>query len=98
MNRSQAEKRIRELHTALRHHDYLYHVKDAPELSDSAYDELFQELKALEEQVRITAAQKTMERQAGRQVRAFVGTGNRQYLTGLKLDGERVLILLDASA
>jgi hypothetical protein len=56
------------------------------------------ELKALEEAVRITAAQKTMERQAGRQVRAFVGTGNRQYLTGLKLDGERVLILLDASA
>ncbi len=56
------------------------------------------ELKALEEQVRTTAAQKTMQRQAGRQVRAFVGTGNRQYLTGLKLDGQRVLILLDGSA
>ncbi len=30
--------------------------------------------------------------------RAFEGEGQRQYLTGLRLDGERVLILLDASA
>jgi Skp family chaperone for outer membrane proteins len=28
----------------------------------------------------------------------FVGEGNRQYLTGLKLDGDHVLILLDSSA
>ncbi len=56
------------------------------------------ELKELEEKVRITADQKTAERQAGRQVRTYVGTGNRQYLTGLKLDGERVLILVDSSA
>ena len=48
MNRPQAEKRVRELHTQIRHHDYLYHVKDRPEISDTAYDELFQELKALE--------------------------------------------------
>jgi DNA ligase (NAD+) len=50
MNRSQAEQRIRELHTQLRHHDYLYYVKDTPELSDAAYDQLFQELKGLEEE------------------------------------------------
>jgi hypothetical protein len=30
--------------------------------------------------------------------RSFEGEGQRQYLTGLRLDGERVLILLDASA
>ncbi|MEO0971802.1 MAG: VWA domain-containing protein [Pseudomonadota bacterium] len=30
--------------------------------------------------------------------RAFEGDGQRQYLTGLRLDGERVLILLDASS
>lgn len=29
---------------------------------------------------------------------AFVGTGDRQYLTGLKLSGERTLVLVDASA
>lgn len=56
------------------------------------------ELKVLEAEVRQVADQKTRERQAGRQVRSFVGTGNRQYLTGLKLDGDRVLILVDASA
>lgn len=31
-------------------------------------------------------------------VRQFIGEGNRQYLTGLKLGGERVLILVDGSA
>jgi hypothetical protein len=30
--------------------------------------------------------------------RSFQGDGQRQYLTGLRLDGERVLVLLDASA
>jgi len=34
----------------------------------------------------------------GDKVRKFVGDGNRQYLTGLTLGGERVLILIDGSA
>ena len=34
----------------------------------------------------------------GDKVREFLGDGNRQYLTGLKLGGERVLILVDSSA
>lgn len=34
----------------------------------------------------------------GDKVREFVGEGNRQYLTGLKLGGERVMILVDGSA
>lgn len=34
----------------------------------------------------------------GQQVRQFLGQGDRQYLTGLKLGGRRVLILVDASA
>jgi DNA ligase (NAD+) len=50
MNRTQAEGRIRELRAVVRHHDYLYYVKDTPEVSDEAYDRLFQELVALEEQ------------------------------------------------
>ena len=33
-----------------------------------------------------------------RSVRTFVGEGNREYLTGLKLGGARILILLDSSA
>lgn len=38
------------------------------------------------------------QQQQGNNSRDFVGIGNRQYLTGLKLGGRRVLILLDASA
>jgi DNA ligase (NAD+) len=49
MTRAQAEQRVRELRTQIRHHDYLYYVKDAPEISDEEYDALFQEMKALEE-------------------------------------------------
>ena len=33
----------------------------------------------------------------GQRVRSFVGQGNRQYLTGIRMGGERVLILVDAS-
>ena len=49
MNRQEAQKRIRQLHAAIRHHDYLYHVKDQPEIADSAYDRLYAELQQLEE-------------------------------------------------
>jgi hypothetical protein len=34
----------------------------------------------------------------GDKVRAFVGDGDRQYLTGLKVGGKRILLLVDASA
>ena len=34
----------------------------------------------------------------GDAVRSFAGEGNREYLTGLRLDGSRILILLDTSA
>ena len=34
----------------------------------------------------------------GDKVRAFVGDGDRQYLTGLKVGGRRILFLVDASA
>lgn len=38
------------------------------------------------------------ENSSGNRVRAFVGEGDRQYLTGLKLGGDYVLILVDSSA
>jgi DNA ligase (NAD+) len=42
------ETRVRELHATLRHHAYLYYVKNRPEISDEAYDELYRELQDLE--------------------------------------------------
>jgi hypothetical protein len=35
---------------------------------------------------------------SGERVRSFVGAGNRQYLTGMRMGGQRVLILVDASS
>ncbi|MBC8948307.1 MULTISPECIES: NAD-dependent DNA ligase LigA [Xenorhabdus] len=43
-------QKIKELRVTLRHHEYLYHVMDAPEIPDAEYDRLMRELKALEEQ------------------------------------------------
>ncbi|MBD1228622.1 NAD-dependent DNA ligase LigA [Xenorhabdus griffiniae] len=43
-------QKIKELRTTLRHHEYLYHVMDAPEIPDAEYDRLMRELKMLEEQ------------------------------------------------
>ena len=39
---------IRRLHETLARHDYLYHVLDAPEISDAEYDALLRRLVALE--------------------------------------------------
>jgi DNA ligase (NAD+) len=41
-------KRVEELRAELRRHEHLYHVMDAPEISDAAYDALMNELKKLE--------------------------------------------------
>jgi DNA ligase (NAD+) len=41
--------RIAELRRLVEHHNYRYHVLDDPEIPDSAFDALFDELKALEE-------------------------------------------------
>jgi DNA ligase (NAD+) len=43
-------ERAEQLRSELNHHNYLYFVLDRPEISDGAYDALFQELKKLEEQ------------------------------------------------
>ncbi len=41
-------RRVEELRAELRRHEHLYHVMDAPEISDAAYDALMNELKKLE--------------------------------------------------
>ena len=56
------------------------------------------DLKSLEEGAkRLSGGEKSRE-VPGDKVRAFVGDGDRQYLTGLKVGGRRILILVDASA
>jgi DNA ligase (NAD+) len=43
------EQQLTQLRTTLRHHEYLYHVQDSPEIPDAEYDRLMRELRALEE-------------------------------------------------
>ena len=44
------EQQLTELRATLRHHEYLYHVLDTPELPDAEYDRLMRELRELEAQ------------------------------------------------
>lgn len=55
------------------------------------------DIKSAEEGVRRLQAA-ALEGQGGTKIRAFQGEGDRQYLTGVKVGGRRVLILVDASA
>ncbi len=50
-----------------------------------------------EEKKRLLALERERE-QEGTRVRSFIGDGDRQYLTGLKVGGERILVLVDSSA
>lgn len=59
-------------------------------------DEIATLRKQIDEIERQTAELRDQGR--GQDVRQFAGDGDRQYLTGLKLGGRRVLILVDASA
>jgi hypothetical protein len=56
------------------------------------------DLKSLEEDVKRLQAGAKREEELGRSLRPFPGQGDRQYLTGLKMGGQRILILVDASA
>ncbi|MFQ5991293.1 MAG: NAD-dependent DNA ligase LigA [Nitrospiraceae bacterium] len=45
---AEAEQRLEHLRRDISRHDYLYYVKDRPEISDAEYDRLFRELTELE--------------------------------------------------
>ncbi|MGC9444173.1 MAG: NAD-dependent DNA ligase LigA [Candidatus Methanospirareceae archaeon] len=50
LSEEEANERIEELRQEIRHHDYLYYVKNEPAISDAEYDQLLEELQELEEQ------------------------------------------------
>ena len=56
------------------------------------------DLRSLEEEARRLSAAAPSDETPGDRLRTFVGDGDRQYLTGLKVGGERIFILVDASA
>jgi hypothetical protein len=56
------------------------------------------DIRSLEEDVKRLQAGAKRAEELGRNLRPFPGQGDRQYLTGLKMGGQRILILVDASA
>ena len=62
---------------------------------DSITEKLKDDIKKLEEDRNRLLADTV---NTGEDTRSFVGEGNREYLTGLKLGGGNILILMDASA
>ena len=61
-------------------------------------NELQTDLRSLEEDARRLSASLPSDETPGDRVRSHVGDGDRQYLTGLKVGGRHILILVDSSA
>lgn len=77
------------------------------ELAESSHQTLSQkshvnklksDIKVLEAELRRLKAAAKANDSEGTKLRTFPGTGDRQYLTDLKVGGQRILILVDASA
>jgi hypothetical protein len=61
-------------------------------------EKLQSDIKSLEDEKKRLLAMEQEREQEGSRVRSFVGDGDRQYLTGLKVGGDRILVLVDSSA
>src|ERR1700730_12492032 len=67
------EKKIESLREKIRHHEYLYYVIDHPEISDSEFDKLTQQLKNLEaEHPELITADPPHQRVGGKPREGFV--------------------------
>lgn len=75
--------------------EQLVQIENESAASDNSVEKLRSDIEALQTELeRLRAA----EQFSGSNVRPFVGEGNRQYLTGLILGGNRILVLVDVSA
>jgi hypothetical protein len=61
-------------------------------------EKLQSDIESLEEEKKRLLALAAEEDGEGERVRTFTGDGDRQYLTGLRVGGDRILVLVDASA
>jgi hypothetical protein len=73
-------------------------LQQAGASQDKSIEELKSELKELEEQAANLEGSVAADETAGSALRSVVGEGDRQYLTGMKIGGQHILILLDSSA
>jgi DNA ligase (NAD+) len=77
-------KEIQRLREEIRHHDYLYHVADDPEISDAAYDRLMKRLKQLEaENPKLVTADSPTQRLGGAPREGFQTVQHRTPMVSL---------------
>lgn len=73
-------------------------IRRQTEKSQASLSSLESELKASEDSVKRLQDRQPETNRQGDATRTYIGAGDRQYLTGLKMGGKRILILVDASA
>jgi hypothetical protein len=76
----------------------LAHLETNSIAREANVNRLKADLKSRDEELKRLEGGARQRAEEGEQLRAFPGEGDRQYLTGLKVGGQRILILLDASA
>ena len=77
-------KEVERLREKLRHHEYLYHVADDPEISDAAYDRLMNQLKKLEaENPKLVTADSPTQRIGGAPREGFQTVVHRTPMVSL---------------
>jgi hypothetical protein len=74
----------------------LARIESESSASDNSLERLRSDIEALEAEIERLRTQEEQE-MMGSNVRRFIGDGNRQYLTGLVMGGNRILILVDVS-
>src|SRR6185503_16186152 len=78
------EKRLNELKSQIREHDYHYYVEDQPVINDSEYDLLFNELKKLEnEHPELITADSPTQRVGGQALDEFEKVPHRKPMLSL---------------
>jgi DNA ligase (NAD+) len=78
------QQRVARLRTEIDRHNYRYHVLDDPEIPDSEYDRLMQELRALEEQhPSLVVPESPTQRVGGAPVDAFAQVRHRTPMLSL---------------
>lgn len=80
----EAQLRAEELRSQINYHDYLYYVKNAPEISDAEYDELMRRLRAIEEHYpQLITLDSPTQRVSGVPVEAFGVVQHREPMLSL---------------
>ncbi len=89
MNRKLASRRVEELREAIRRHDFLYYVRDSPEVSDQVYDQLFRELGRLEEEYpELLTEESPTQRVAGQPLPTFEAVEHAAPMLSLDSDAD----------